>query len=212
MLIPDDRRCTAHSKRSHKQCGSWAIPGGTVCYYHGGAAGQVRRAAERRLHELQVADDVNAMLVELDVEARDLDAHTCLRECVARTWLWVQLLGAQVGKLSPAGTDWAVEVIDGKAVITRSESLDSAGIFGPDHQGDGAPHILVTMYGTWLDRHARACKLAIDAGLAEREVRLAEEQGALIAKVLTAAAGELGLDLDDPKVRETVGRHLRAVG
>jgi hypothetical protein len=41
-------RCTAH--RSDKQpCRAWAVWGATVCVSHGGAAPQVRRAAQRRL-------------------------------------------------------------------------------------------------------------------------------------------------------------------
>ena len=34
-------RCTAHSKQTGAQCKNPAIPGGTVCRFHGGAAPQV---------------------------------------------------------------------------------------------------------------------------------------------------------------------------
>lgn len=46
-------KCSAHSKRTSKQCGQWAIPGGTVCKWHGGAAPQVIAAAEKRLLDLR---------------------------------------------------------------------------------------------------------------------------------------------------------------
>src|SRR3712207_1626270 len=42
-------RCRARSKQSTKQCRLPAIPGGTVCIRHGGAAPQVAAAARRRL-------------------------------------------------------------------------------------------------------------------------------------------------------------------
>ena len=45
-------RCTAHSKTTGKQCGRSAIPGGTVCRYHGGAAPQVIERARLRLAAL----------------------------------------------------------------------------------------------------------------------------------------------------------------
>ena len=45
-------KCTAHSKRTGKQCGKPSIPGGRVCRWHGGNAPQVRDAARRRLLEL----------------------------------------------------------------------------------------------------------------------------------------------------------------
>jgi hypothetical protein len=45
-------QCSAKSNRSGKQCGRAAIIGGTVCWVHGGAAPQVRKAALRRIHSL----------------------------------------------------------------------------------------------------------------------------------------------------------------
>src|SRR5512137_3225662 len=30
------QRCTATSKRTHEQCGAWAVPGREVCHWHGG--------------------------------------------------------------------------------------------------------------------------------------------------------------------------------
>lgn len=44
-------QCAAHS-RSGARCGQPAVPGATVCRYHGGTAPQVRRAAQLRLLEL----------------------------------------------------------------------------------------------------------------------------------------------------------------
>lgn len=54
MTAPKDPslRCTAKAKRSGKQCQGTAIPGGTVCRVHGGAAPQVKAKAELRLAEL----------------------------------------------------------------------------------------------------------------------------------------------------------------
>lgn len=53
---PDERRCTGiatggktRPERKGEQCLHWAIPGGTVCAWHGGGASQVRAAANRRL-------------------------------------------------------------------------------------------------------------------------------------------------------------------
>ena len=47
-------RCKAHSKAKGTQCGRTAIPGGTVCRYHGGAAPQVKLKAQERLDRLVV--------------------------------------------------------------------------------------------------------------------------------------------------------------
>lgn len=42
-------KCRAHSKQTKNPCKFFAIPGGTVCRYHGGLAPQVQDAARRRL-------------------------------------------------------------------------------------------------------------------------------------------------------------------
>ena len=56
------RKCRA-TNRSGNPCRQTAIPGGTVCVYHGGAAPQVKAAAERRL--LAAVDPAITALVEL---------------------------------------------------------------------------------------------------------------------------------------------------
>jgi hypothetical protein len=50
---PLTQRCSAKSKQRQAQCKQPAIAGGTVCRYHGGAAPQVKKAAEQRLQELK---------------------------------------------------------------------------------------------------------------------------------------------------------------
>lgn len=62
------------------------------------------------------------------------------------------------------------------------------------------------------DRCARYCKLAIDAGLAERQVRLAEQQGRLLEHVLSGVLGDLGLtDEQLDQVPGLIERHLDLV-
>ena len=63
-LEPLDRhqkpRCQAMSKQTGLQCGNKAIPGGTVCRFHGGGARQVRNRA--RLNLLELVDPAIATL------------------------------------------------------------------------------------------------------------------------------------------------------
>jgi hypothetical protein len=62
-------------------------------------------------------------------------------------------------------------------------------------------------------RHLReVCRDAIAAGVAERQVTLAEQQGHLMASVITAVLAELQLTPDQRALVATVvPRHLRAV-
>jgi hypothetical protein len=45
------RQCTARSKRTGQRCKRAPITGGTTCWLHGGAAGQVQRKAAERVAE-----------------------------------------------------------------------------------------------------------------------------------------------------------------
>ena len=58
----------------------------------------------------------------------------------------------------------------------------------------------------------RTCKMAIDAGIAERQVKLAENQGELIAVVLRGILTDLGLTAEqETSAPAIVAKHLRAV-
>ncbi len=47
------QQCTAFSKQKQQRCARNAIPGGTVCYWHGGNAPQVKEAARQRYEALE---------------------------------------------------------------------------------------------------------------------------------------------------------------
>lgn len=49
---PNAVRCSALSKQRQSQCKQPAIPGGTVCHYHGGGSPQVKQKARERLAAL----------------------------------------------------------------------------------------------------------------------------------------------------------------
>ncbi len=49
------------------------------------------------------------------------------------------------------------------------------------------------LYGEWVDRAAKHAKLALDAGIADRQVRVAEQQGQLMAVALRTILDGLGL-------------------
>lgn len=44
-------KCSARAKSTGQRCGKYAIPGGTVCRIHGGAAPQVIAVAARKVFE-----------------------------------------------------------------------------------------------------------------------------------------------------------------
>ena len=88
-------------------------------------------------------------------------------------------------------------------------------IRNPHRRGEAAPHVLVRMYGEERDRLVRYARACIDAGVAERLVRLAERQGGLLVGVVEAALAdrELGLSEKQREVgRGVFARHLQRIG
>jgi hypothetical protein len=64
------------------------------------------------------------------------------------------------------------------------------------------------------ERHARFCKLAIDAGVAERMVWVEQRQAEMFAGVLEESLKDPGLSLtkeQGSQVRKAIARHLRAL-
>lgn len=74
----------------------------------------------------------------------------------------------------------------------RVQSLGTV-VSGADHLGDHRPHVLVAMYNEERDRLARICRMAIEAGIAERAIALAEFQADAIVVVVTRVLDSLDL-------------------
>lgn len=71
---------------------------------------------------------------------------------------------------------------------------------------------LVKLYGDWTDKLAKYSKAAIDAGIAERQVQLAEAQGYAIRDLIEAVLDSLDLDEEQRRVgREVAGHKLRVL-
>ncbi len=77
-------RCSAHSKQKGTRCGRTAIPGGTVCRYHGGAAPQVKLKAQERLAAFQ--DQAINRLMDLALQKEyPSTAFAAVRDVLDRT-------------------------------------------------------------------------------------------------------------------------------
>jgi hypothetical protein len=69
-------------------------------------------------------------------------------------------------------------------------------------------NVWVRLYQEWHDRLVRVAKTAIDAGVEERQVRLAEAQAQRLAAVIRAILTDLGYDLEEENVRKVVRLRL----
>ncbi|WP_169165117.1 hypothetical protein [Cellulomonas taurus] len=81
---------------------------------------------------------------------------------------------------------------------------------GVDETESASPSIWYDLYAKERAHLVVVCREAIKAGVEERRVRLAEQQGELVAGAIRAILADLGLTPEQQaKVSEVVPRHLR---
>lgn len=167
-----DRRCTATS-RTGEQCGRWAIVGGTVCDLHGGASPSVRRKAALRQAVAEWSLDQTADPVEVLSRALSVTAY--------RHAQLVALLQQRGGGLDDP-EDW--ERSAATFIGVRADKLGNI---------EEYVTALADLEAKERERMAKLASMAITAGLAERQVRLAEEQGRIIAAAFRMLAERWGV-------------------
>ena len=197
---PIDRRCTARSGRTGERCKKAAIKGATVCGTHGGKAPQVKAAAKRRI-EGQAAE----LAVVTYGLPREVAPDVALLEEVHRTAGHVAWLAEVVGQLEHGEVTW------GLVEETDAPPGENGG-GGVTTKHKASVNVWVKLYQDERRHLAAVCRDALAAGIAERQVRLAEQQGALLAGAVNRILDGLGLS---PAQRELVSvvvpRELRAI-
>jgi hypothetical protein len=198
-------KCGAHN-RSGKPCGSHPLAGtqtaanpSGVCHLHGGRAPQVAAAAAARIAEAEALATVNQLTLR-----RDIDPASALLEEVQRAAGAVAYCESRIRDLDPdmivSGVRWTRRVDDpDKGVVVSSEA------------GPGVSE-WVRLWQSERDRLVVAARAALAADVDERQVRLAEAQGQLVADVIDRVLD--GLDLSEgqrARVPEVVPAALRLV-
>lgn len=193
--MDDSRRCT-RIKRDGARCRKSAIIGGTVCTHHGGGAPQVREAGRARARHARAERAVATYGLPVEV-----DPHDALLAEVHRTAGHVAWLGDIVQQLERDQLVWGV------TDQTEKQATEYPGI---DTTRTASPNVWLELYHRERVHLVKVAKAAVDAGIDERRVQLAEAQGQAIVAVLRATLEDLGVEVT-PEVAQTVGRHLRSV-
>lgn len=121
----------------------------------------------------------------------DIEPHVALLAEVHRSAGHVQWLGNKI-----AGFD-------------TDDELTQSDMSGRSEK----PAVWVEMYNAERAHLARVCKACIDAGIAERQVQLAEAQADAIIGVIEAVLAATGLDAATlARARDAVPGALRAIG
>jgi hypothetical protein len=123
---------------------------------------------------------------------RQVGPHDALLEEVWRTAGHVAFLEQQIHAMEAAGL---------VAERPAGASPDAA-------RAASEVSIWIKLYQSERSHLVSVCRTAIDCGIAERQVRIAEEQGRMIAGVISGVLGDLGIAADSDEVRLRVRQHL----
>lgn len=190
-------KCKARSTTTGKRCGRWPAKGQRVCVFHGGNAPQAKAAAQRRVAEQKAR-------AALETYGRKVDTSPteALLDEVRWTAGHVQWLRDRVRELEQAALTWGV---------TEQVEKQAGEFPGVDTTSSAAPNVWLDLYQRERKHLVDVCKAAISAGIEERRVKLAEQQGALLADVIRRILDDLGLTPEQQaKVATVVPMHLRA--
>lgn len=194
----DSGKCGGRT-RSGGQCKNAAgfktsHPGRGRCALHGGNT-PTHIAADNKQ---QAAAALKTFGLPIEIDPRD-----ALLEEVHRTAGAVAWLHRQVQDLLPDDVIW------GK---TEQVARDAGEFPGTDTTYSATAHAWVQLWQKERTHLVAVAKAAISAGIEERRVKLAEQQGALLSDVIRRILADLGLTPEQQKIApEIVVRHLRLV-
>lgn len=179
-----------HGKGTESRCKNWPLKGGVVCRSHGGNAPQVKAKAA-----------VRAELMSWGLDAPTVDPGETLLKLVSQSAARAEGYALELKEL-------AAERPTLRDALIREAYGEFGTVVGEYARG------LVALEAQERERCANWCVKAIAAGLAERTVRLAERQGALIADLLRAVMNDPQLGLTPAQRRvlpDVAERHLDLV-
>lgn len=186
--MPDEKpKCGARTRAGGvcRRPAGWGTDhlGAGRCSSHTGSTRNGRKAAQKEIARQEVARFALP---------REVDPSVALLEEVHRTAGWVAWLTARV-------EERVTELGDVKALFQTTAS-------------DRRASEWVQLLADERKHLAAVTSAAIRAGIEERRVRLAEQQGDLLAGVIRAILDDLGLSREQRAlVPEVVPRHLRSL-
>lgn len=192
--------CTGHRKADGAPCRRPCKPG-ELCNSHGGAAPQVRAARARRRAEAEAARAVATLGLPVDISPTE-----ALLEEVRWTAGHVQWLRRQVQELEDsvvvAGHD-SDDPVKAHPLTWGTTKVKTGGDDAGTTQ-EAKPSIWYVLYENERKHLVTVCAAALKAGVEERRVRLAEQQGDLVATAIRRILDALHLTPEQQQLVPTV--------
>ncbi|WP_162989241.1 HGGxSTG domain-containing protein [Glutamicibacter nicotianae] len=193
-----NEKCKAKT-RSGERCGSWPVTGATVCRMHGGSAPQVAANANARAQQQAVSN----LLQNLGAPT-EIDPGQALLDLIAAKNGEVLWLRAMVQSIEQDKLTWGTA--DHESGIGQQGPIDKI-------TKKAAVNIWWEMLRKAEDQLAKYASEALRAGIEERRVRIAENQGNLIVGVIRRILDRLQLNNEQRGLISTVvPEEIRAIG
>lgn len=185
-------RCTAHNRRGGP-CGGHPALGFRVCRLHGAESPNAKAGAEKRLAEAKAT--ALAARWAIPVATNPIEA---ILDQIKWSAGHVAFYRTQVDALDTGDMVWG-----------QTKEKRGGEDWGSTYEAQQSAWLV--LYNAERERLVKFCAEAIRAGIEERRVRLAEQQGEIIVRLVDGILAELGHDPHDPKTATIVERHLRLV-
>lgn len=182
--MAEREKCTATSKRSGKRCTAWPILGSTVCVMHGGAAPQVRAAAQARVVQQQAQAAVRKM-----GWTAVTDPLTTLGDVAGEMLAMKERLGV---------------------IVDAMEDTDLTGL---DYKGQEYQRANVAAYSNLLNNLVTALSAMGKLNIDERLAKINEAQATGLIAALRIGLAAIGINGEAARTAElAAGRHLAKLG
>lgn len=201
VTSPVGEKCTAKSKRTGKRCGKDPMLGGTVCHMHGGKNPRVKAKAQLRVE-----------MRAWGFDAPTVDPVVTMIALVSQSAMRVQIYATEISEF--------IAFHHGRGVAIRDALVGQTWITVENDEGQSesvrsGEYLRGIVQLEMQERRlcADLCKVAIGAGLAERQVRAAEAQGQLWAQVLRNIMGDARLGLTEAQrdiMPDVIRAHIAA--
>lgn len=172
--VVDGRLICGAKNKAGNPCGLGPVPGATRCGRHGGKAPQVQAKAERVLAEQKAKNIMSNAVRTLGLPV-DIDPAQALKDEIAVTYGHVQWLRAKVQELTPEDLVWGKD--------KHEDGVGPQGVVDVTTEKAG-PSVWYSMYLTEREHLVKVTTAALRAGIQERQIKLAEEQGQLVFVVI----------------------------
>lgn len=219
--MADPIRCS-RSRKAGGACRGLAVKGTEppVCRMHGGGAPQVKKAARERLVKADALARAQRMVQRAGVDVDPIEhLLDSLHLSAQLVFVWGTMVAAIDDKAEEEADDrdhlrgeLGYETVESEKGFTDTVVTPRDRLMAVDSRGETRVHPYVEEYQRAVERRARFAKMCIDAGIAERQLRIVEQQVQMVQKAFEATLDKLDLDpAQRQEARREYGRHLRLV-